>query len=259
VERDAVESLLNGDARQPIERDVLLRLLAAAGAPARPHELAGEEAAVHAFRRRATTPLRRPGRRALLAKLLTVKVTAALAVTALGGATVAAATGALPGIPGTAGFGARPTTPAPPATPSRKPVNKGAGAGGPAAPVPSPSTSPSPSLADLCRAFVTDVESKPPRDREKTRQQDLKNPIYAPLVVAAGGKGKAMPYCVRLLKTPGVGDAAPPGVSPTSGPTTVPGGDPEQSITESTPTKTKSPGPHRSKAAHSRNAGPASP
>jgi hypothetical protein len=103
------------------------------------------------------------------------------------------------------------------------------------------------------------VDSKPPRDREKTRQQDLKNPIYAPLVAAAGGKGKAMPYCVRLLETPGVGDAAPPGVSPTSRPTTVPGGDPEQFITNSTPTKTKSPRPHRSKAAHSENAGPASP
>jgi hypothetical protein len=259
VERDAVESLLNGDVRQPIERDVLLRLLAAAGAPARPHELAGEEAAVLAFRRTATTPLRRPTRRALLAKLLTVKVAAALAVTALGGATVAAATGALPNIPGTAGFGAGPTTPAPPTTPSRKPTNKGTGAGGPAAPVSSPSTSPSASLADLCRAFVTDVDSKAPRDREKTKQQDLTSPIYAPLVVAAGGNGKAMPYCVRLLETPGVGDTAPPGVSPTSWPTTAPGGDPDQFITKSTPTKTKSPHPHRSKPAHSKNAGPASP
>ncbi len=259
MERDAVESLLNGDARQPIERDVLLRLLAAASAPARPHELAGEEAAVHAFRRRATTPARRPGRRAFLAKLLTVKVTAALAVTALGGATVAAATGALPRIPGTAGFGARPATPAPPPTHSRKPTNKGAGAGGPAVPASSPSTAASPSLADLCRAFVTDVDSKPPGDREKIKQQDLKNPIYAPLVVAAGGTGKAMPYCVRLLKTPGVGDTAPPGVSPTPRPTTAPGGNPDQFVTKGTPTKTKSPHPHRSKPAHSRNAGPASP
>jgi hypothetical protein len=261
VERDAVESLLNGDAREPVERDVLLRLLAAASAPGRPGELAGEEAAVHAFRRPDTTPLRRPGRRALLAKLLTVKVAAALAVTALGGATVAAATGTLPRIPGTAGFGAGPTAPTSPATPPRKPVDKGAGAGGPAAPASSPSTSPSPSVADLCRAFVTDVDSKPPKDREKTRQLDLKNPIYAPLVVAAGGKGRAMPYCVRLLKTPDVGDTAPPGVSPTSRPTTAPGGDPDQFITKSTPTrtKTKPPHPHRSKPVHSRNAGPASP
>jgi hypothetical protein len=258
VERDAVESLLNGDARQPIERDVLLRLLAAATAPAHPHELAGEDAAVLAFRRPTTVPLRRPRRRTFLRKLLTVKVTAAFAVTALGGATGAAATGALPNIPGTTGFGARTVTSAQPAKPSHRPAGKSAGAGGPAAPTASrsgaPAGSTSPSLPDLCRAFVDDVLSKPAKEREKTRQQDLKNPIFAPLVAAAGGNGRAMPYCERLLKTPGVGDAAPPGVSPTSRPTEVQGGDPGQSTT-----KTKPPRPHRSTPAHRENAGSSSP
>jgi hypothetical protein len=256
VERDAVESLLNGDVRQPIERDVLLRLLSAATAPARPHELAGEDAAVLAFRQPTTTPLRRPGRRAFLTKLLTVKVAAAFAVTALGGATVAAATGALPRIPGTAGFDARPATPAPPAGTSHKPGDKGAG--GPAAPTTAPSASTATSLTDLCRVFVTDVESKPPKDREKTKQQDLKDPIFAPLVTAAGGKGKAMPYCERLLKTPGVGDTAPPGVSPTPRPDNGQGqgqgGNQDQSTT-----KTKSPKPHHSKAAQQQDAGSSGP
>jgi hypothetical protein len=259
VERDAVESLLNGDVRQPIEREVLLRLLSAATAPARPHELAGEDAAVLAFRQPTTTPLRRPGRRALLTKLLTVKVAAAFAVTALGGATVAAATGALPRIPGTAGFDARPTTPAPPAGSPHKPIGKGTGAGGPAAPATSPSASTATSLTDLCRVFVTDVESKPPKDKEKTKQQDLKDPIFAPLVTAAGGVGKAMPYCVRLLQTPGVGDTAPPGVSPTPRPDNGQGGNGQGGNQDQPTTKTKSPKPHHSKAAHQQNAGSSGP
>jgi hypothetical protein len=88
----------------------LTAFLAATAAPSRDDELAGEEAAVAAFRQahlerqarqeqrrrpRAPQALRRP----VIARLLTVKVAVALALsaTAVGGAALAAGTGTLPG------------------------------------------------------------------------------------------------------------------------------------------------------------------
>src|SRR6185436_13457400 len=79
------------------------------------------------------------------------------------------------------------------------------------------STTPSASLVDLCRALVADVRGKPGKDREKTREQDLAQPRFAPLVAAITPKPKIMPYCVRLIETPGAGGAVPPGVPPAPG------------------------------------------
>ncbi len=203
MERGVVESLL-GEACSTAERDALMRLVAAAAGPAHPGELAGEDAAVAAFQRPGPASLHRPTRRALLTRLLTVKVTAAFAATALGGVAVAAATGNLPEIPGTSGFGARPNAPTSPAPPTA-----GEWPGGPAVPAGPRSISPSSALVDLCRALVADVDGKPPKDREKAKQQALDSPDFASLVTAAGGKGKTMPYCVRLLQTSDAGDAAP--------------------------------------------------
>jgi hypothetical protein len=159
-----------------------------------------------------------------------VKVTAAFAVTALGGVAVAAATGHLPEIPGTSGFGARSNAPASPAPPTA-----GERPGGPAVPTVPPSTSPSPALVDLCRALIADVAGKPPKDREKAKQQALDSPDFASLVTAAGGKGKTMPYCVRLLQAPGSPTPEPP--------------DPGGFSSKSSPGATKAPPqPHHSKS-----------
>ncbi|MFE9425502.1 hypothetical protein ACFYNO_21330 [Kitasatospora sp. NPDC006697] len=108
IDRDTAEQLLGGDAvGAPGGTGALSRLLDAAAAPAAEHELAGEEAAVAAFREaarlgpsRPTLPAQRsrpmaacaprrvPGRR-----LGARAAVAAIAVTALGGVAVAAGGG----------------------------------------------------------------------------------------------------------------------------------------------------------------------
>jgi hypothetical protein len=218
--------VLSGDAGQPGAREALIRLLAATTAPARPHELAGEDAAVAAFLRAGPAPARRTGRRALIAKLLTVKLAAAFAVTAAGGAALAAAaaTGTLPEIPGTPGAGTRPYPPAVPAPPSSQAATRGPGilaspqapkAGQPSVPAASPSASPDPSLVALCRALISDARGGSGGGK---RKDDLSDPTFAPLVAPAGGKAEVGPFCLRLLREHGVGDAAPPGASPTPSP-----------------------------------------
>jgi len=158
----------------------VLDLLAAAAAPARPHELAGEEAALAAFRRPGPAPVRRSGRRALLAKLLTVKVAAAFAVSAAGGVAVAAAAGTLPDLPGRSGIIARPEPPAPP------PVQPY-----PSRPVSRPGPAASPTLTDLCRTWAAD------------KRHRLDGKAYGPLVSAAGGRPKVPAYCADLLAKAG--------------------------------------------------------
>ncbi|GAA1527830.1 hypothetical protein GCM10009678_06950 [Actinomadura kijaniata] len=157
----------------------MTRLLAAATAPARPEELAGEEAAVAAFRdARAAAPGRR-GR----TRLLTVKAAVvAAALLAGGGVAWAASTGNLPG-----------QSPSrPPATPTHRPA-PGSGSmvpvdpnspgprtvpGGPTSSgTPAPSGSPTPSAPD---GRGRGQEGKPPsngqggqgggnRDRNKSK------------------------------------------------------------------------------------------
>ena len=189
MDRNNAEWLPSSDARHAADTSApLAHLLALAAAPSQPHELVGEEAAVAAFRRSDPAPARGSGRRALLAKLLTVKVTAALAVTAVGGVAVAAATGALPEVPVASGISPRATPPvAPPPPPATRP------APGRPTHTASPSTTPAtPSLADLCRAAAADPDLR------------LDNPIYAPLVAAAGGreKPKVRGFCAPLLPEP---------------------------------------------------------
>jgi hypothetical protein len=196
VDRETAEWLLAGAAGRPAEPDTrrLAHLLALAAAPARPGELAGEEAAVAAFHRPGPAPFRpRAGRRALLAKLLTVKVAALLAASTLGGVAVAAAAGRLPELPGVAGIRARDTPPAPPpAVPLPPTTNAGRPAvpqpaAPPAAPDPSPSSGPT--LADLCHAAAADHGA------------NLDQPRFAPLVSVAGGpeKRRIRSYCTGLL------------------------------------------------------------
>jgi len=114
----------------------LAALIAAVKVPARPGELAGEEAAMAAFRTHAARPpVPRQSLKGTLARLLTIKVGAfCAAIVSVGGVAVAASTGTLPGglgdfvrhpaaagsQPGAPGPGAaqRTTTPRPTAAPS---------------------------------------------------------------------------------------------------------------------------------------------
>ncbi|MER7333027.1 MULTISPECIES: hypothetical protein [unclassified Micromonospora] len=213
MDQETVERLLGGpvvdpqDAPQPVAS-----LLTAVRAAPRAAELAGEDAAVRAYRlARAGTPVggseRSRGR-----ALAGFGVRAALAGVALavtGGVAFAAAGGTLPGpLRGPAPTTAAPAPPAPPPVVSPTP-----GSGRPSAP---PTTAegrpdPSASLARLCRAYRTDGDG-PDRTLDK--------PAFDDLVRAAGGRGKVAAYCDRLLP----GESARPGSPGT--PADRPGGTP---------------------------------
>lgn len=161
IDRSTAEQLLRGDhaGARPEAAD-LSRVLAAAAAPARKSELAGERAALNAFRDARLASARRPRRRAILAKLAPVKVLAAVAAsTAFGGVGLAASTGSLPapiqdvahGV-----LGAPPANTAPPA--STPPSAIGSSSASPTEPTPGSSTGgptagPTAALVNLCRVY----------------------------------------------------------------------------------------------------------
>jgi hypothetical protein len=201
-------------AGQPVGPDLrdLRRLLAAAAAPPRPGELAGERAAVEGFRRQYRRPVQRRRRRVAVALRRTVVVKAATGAVVLfvGGTALAAGTGSLPdpaqqsahdflGVP-------------PPRHHDPGPVDGKHHGGNPAqvpgnsqhggAVVPTPTQSPTPDLALLCRSYLAAVSQH--RDPDPAVRQQL--------VVAAGRPNKIVPYCTHLLGVP-----APNGVDPTDG------------------------------------------
>ena len=191
IDRHTAEQLLRSAPGQPpvAGRDRLSDLLAAAGAPARDRELAGEQAALAAFRdaRLAPAPQRWRSRmlRTALANLLAVKIAGVAALTA-GGIALAAAAGTLPGQqreePTTpASTNVVSTTSATTAAPSKEPERK-----------PDNSTaSPSPSLKGLCQAYTAGAGS------EHGKSHD--NPAFSALITAAGGAERVPGFCAGLL------------------------------------------------------------
>ena len=127
ISRKAAGPLLDGatglgtaDAKAPAELDPLARVLAAAAAPGREHELADEQMAVAAFEANhlASDASSRRGQmiKSPLAKLLTTKVLAAgLTLFAGGGVALAASTGTFSG---SAPAAAHSSAPAPSSAPS---------------------------------------------------------------------------------------------------------------------------------------------
>lgn len=198
IDRRTAEQLLRGVPGQARTNghDRLNDLLSAAAAPARDRELAGEQAAVAAFRaaRLADAPQRRRPwmLKIALANLLTVKIAAAAAAAA-GGIALAAATGTLPG--------QHHEEPAPTAdtnivaTTSTKTTSASAGP----EKKPDNSASPSPSLKGLCQAYTAGAGS------EHGKAHD--NPAFSALVTAAGGADRVPAFCADLLdEKPGKSD-----------------------------------------------------
>jgi hypothetical protein len=209
ADRDHAERLLNGTVAD--SHDELVRLLAAASVPAHPHELAGEEAALNAFRAQRAGLTRQPPSRAsvrtISARFVTVKVAigAAVAIGATGSVALAATTGALPGPLGSA---IRAHVPPPqPATarPSTAVANPA---------TESPSLSASPSLRELCQAYVADAG-----ENHGTLLDTLP---FEVLVSAAGGKNTVPAYCDALLAVEGNGDQVPSAASTPVHPTGKP-------------------------------------
>lgn len=179
ISRSAAERLLDGHAGPG--PDQLTRVLAAAAAPARDGELAGEQMAVAAFEAHHLAPVATPRKehKSMLAKLLTTKILiASLAAFGTGGVALAASNGVLTG-PGPAHGAAGASQPTsagtqpsssigivPGAPVSSQPTapasNPFGGPGGDTGTQPADTTSPTAqalpqSAAGLCRALAGDV------------------------------------------------------------------------------------------------------
>ena len=168
--------------------DRLAAVLRAASAPAHPGELAGEEAAVAAFRAAETAPRQRSPLRAVLAKVLTVKAVIAIAVAGSAGIVVAATGGVRPA-PWSAGGPAeqqRTSTPVPAPT-SAEPTTRTSSAAPPASPTPA-----TPAILELCRKYA--AHSRP--------DEVLSTPPFRPLVAAAGGADTVADYCAAQARQP---------------------------------------------------------
>ncbi|MFH9354461.1 hypothetical protein [Kitasatospora sp. NPDC017646] len=253
IDRDAAEQLLGGAVGGPSAgQDAsltgpdgpgqLARVLAAAAAPATAAELAGEEAALAAFREASLTPdpLVTPVRRrsmatAALARAFSTKAAAAvLGATALCGVAVAAGTGNLP-----SALGGGPTEPEHTLAAPGSPTSSTHGTtGGPGTASPSGSTRPStgaqadpphgvappaatsappgghgdhasppPALVPLCQSF-TDRTNKGERPRQLAA-----DPFFAPLIAAVGGADGVPDFCDGTPARPN-GDRQDPTAQP---------------------------------------------
>ncbi|MEU4473380.1 hypothetical protein [Micromonospora sp. NPDC023888] len=202
--------------------DLVAGLLAAAAAPARPGELAGEEAALAAFRAARANPApsvpHRPGRRRLTTGA--VAWIGAVAATATAGAAFAAVTrdrAPEPVAPVPSRTSSSPERPAPTSGEHGRSAPPGPPSPGqpspslPGPPVPGPPSTPGPPVEQqhrLCRAW----QAKRPEQRE----QALRTPAFERLVAAAGGVAEVAAYCQRLAPEPKPSEPAKPKAPPPS-------------------------------------------
>ncbi|WP_330437500.1 hypothetical protein OHB44_16985 [Micromonospora sp. NBC_00821] len=198
VDAHSPEARLGARSEPPAEP--VAALLAAAAGPVRPGELAGEDAAVAAFRAARANPSpavpQRPRRRRMTTGA--VAWIGAVAATATAGAAFAAVT---------RDRGPDPVAPAP-SRPSPSPhqgasrsaePGRSVGPGVPSSPGAPPSVTATPPASPtavgqvhgLCRAW----RAKKPEQREKA----LRTPAFQKLVTAAGGPAEVEAYCQRLV------------------------------------------------------------
>jgi hypothetical protein len=201
IDAARAERLLAGAGSGP---DPLARLLAAASSPARPDELAGEDAAVLAFRGAGRvsgylvggpdTPVRVREPRRFWARVLTVKAAVLGLAVAAAGVALAAGTGLLPTpfVNADSPFG---RVPEPVVTSSEGQRSHSSttvpGTGEPTASQAAPSLPPATSLVGLCRAYQERKENDPGKSMDST--------AYARLVAAAGSEEQVASYCDALL------------------------------------------------------------
>jgi hypothetical protein len=197
LDRDTAENLLNGvRGGSYADHYMLVSLLTAAAAPARPGELASEQASLAALRIARLVPTVEPRRpsmiKAMVMKILTVKAGVALAtVTAAGGVALAASTGNLPtALTGAGHAGVSASASASPGA-GNPSVDPSASNGKDKGESPGAHGSPSPSLVGLCHAVSAG---------NKTEQgKALESPAFTALITAAGGKDKVAAFCTAVL------------------------------------------------------------
>ncbi len=202
IDKDNAEQLFSGALTGSSGAgDPLADLLAAAAAPARPDELAGELAAMAAFRVSQLDPVPQPRRPSMikiaLAKVLTVKVGVACAVVlAAGGGVAYASSPSAPSNPlnhtkpVASSSAEHPNRPTPPAHPSLPPM--------PSLPaLPDPTTL---KLQLLCDAYLHLPSGQPEYDAY-VRAAVIDHEVFQIVVEKAGGKdpAKVEAYCTKLL------------------------------------------------------------
>jgi len=214
IDRGTAERLLDGD--RGAHRDdtrLLAAVLIAAAAPARPYELAGEEATLAAFRvglRPGVAQPRRGTAGGSVTKLFSVKAVAlAVATATAAGGVALATTGGLP-----TSLGGKPATSTRGSQPGVRPATGPAGADRaapqattPAGVVPPPQPTPSgprgsaaapdPALVGLCRKY----EAHGGADKGKS----LDSTAFTTLITKAGGREKVDAFCRHLLADPSAG------------------------------------------------------
>ncbi len=207
LDRATAEALLRDDPGARHHAGRLGDVLAASAAPGHPGELAGYPAALAAYHAAGTDPVLPQRRtsviRTWLTKVLTVKATALLAVTAAGGMALAATTGTLPNPLNHSTTTSTSHSPDHP-TPSTHHTDS-PGADG--------SAHPSPNLIGLCHAYTAGTAT--------TNGKALDNPAFTALVTAAGGKNNIDTFCKNTLAS-----ATPDASHPSNNPTTHPGNGP---------------------------------
>ncbi|WP_433829035.1 hypothetical protein ACQP2E_06980 [Actinoplanes sp. CA-015351] len=217
MDRKTAENLLRGS----VPGHPLADVLSAAKAPATDRELAGEAAAMAAFRVAAHSPDTVITRRNPMLKLLSLKVAAAaFATTAtVGGVALAASTGTIPN-PIFASSSAKPShsKASPSVSPHPKPSSAyprpSGSASGPASGSPSPKR-----LADLCKEFDG-------RDSDG-RREALDDDHFGDLVKKAGRKDRVERFCFDFGKPrPSGSFSGKPQVSVSARPGGNPGGYP---------------------------------
>lgn len=224
IDRGAAERLLAGAAASPQDGpDSLVRLLNAMRFDAHSDELAGEQAALAAYRAANLGPVPQPRRRSMLAKLLTLKAAAAaaVAITATGGVALAASSGVLPN---------------PLSAPTAKPSAHATGKPSTTEAKKAGSASPSPSMVGLCKAYAAGAGDN--------SGKALESPAFQALITTAGSKDKVAGYCDGVLaaheaaktaagkapasrpsKAPATHPSAEPGNHPSGAPETKPAGE----------------------------------
>jgi len=195
VDRHAAEQLLAGAPAATDAPGPLAAALHAASAPAHPEELAGEQAALAAFRDAADLdPVPAPPRpsmlKSALAKLLTVKALIIVAAAGSAGIVLAATGGALPGpwsgTPADPPSVQRSTSTSVPVSASVIPTGQPSDGGRSA----DAGSDPAPSMVGLCRAYTAEVNKSPGKA--------LDNPAFGALVTAAGGAENVPAYCAGV-------------------------------------------------------------
>ncbi|MCW2888283.1 MAG: hypothetical protein JWL58_5145 [Streptosporangiaceae bacterium] len=203
IDRETAERLLRGGSALPPDgSDALAGLLAAAAAPAQAGELAGESAALTAFweASRSAAPSRaHSGFRTAVARFLTVKAAAAaVALTAFGGAALAAGAGALPapltdsGPPAHRQPAPRTSKPVIPLAPLVSPHPVGS-------PEPTQATGTAPTMAGLCRSYLARLKKAGFQGTSGKTRHLSDEPRYAALLKAAGGEQNIIAHCLIVL------------------------------------------------------------